>query len=59
MSFALITLSIIDYIPNTINYNNFSFIFQSDRKDFEDEITYQNSNTIEHKTPIKKKDIRY
>ena len=59
MSFAIITLSILDYIPNTINYNNFSFIFQSDRKDFEDEITYQNSNNIEHKTPIKKKDIRY
>ena len=59
MSFAIITLSILDYIPNTINYNNFSFIFQSDRKDFEDEITYQNSNSIEHKTPIKKKDIRY
>ena len=59
MSFAIITLSILDYIPNTIKYNNFAFIFKSDKKDFEDEITYQNSNNIEHKTSIKKKDIRY
>ena len=59
MSFAIITLSILDYIPNNINYNNFSFIFQSDKKDFEEEITYQNSNSIEHKTAIKKRDIRY
>ena len=55
-----ITIEILEYLPSNINFDNFIFIFSSESKDFEEEITYQNKNQILHKmyyTP--KKNIRF
>ena len=54
-----ITLDIIDYYPIDFDYSSFSFIFISEAKDFEREISYFNANQICQKVPINKKDIKY
>ena len=59
MSSLLITLEISDYIPQNFIFDNFSFIFNSDSHDFEDEISFISHNQITHKSPLTKKDIRY
>ena len=58
-SFLGITLDIIDYYPIDYDYSTFSFIFISEAKDFEREISYINSNQICQKVPLNKKDIKY
>ena len=54
-----VTLDIIDYYPIDFDYSSFSFIFISEAKDFEREISYFNANQICQKVPINKKDIKY
>ena len=54
-----ITIDIIDYYPVDYDYNSFGFIFISESKDFEREISYIDSNQICQKIPLKKKDIKY
>ena len=54
-----ITLDIIDYYPTDYDFSSFSFIFISESKDFEREISYINSNQICQKILINKKDIKY
>jgi len=54
-----VTLDIIDYYPIDFDYSSFSFIFISESKDFEREISYFNANQICQKVPINKKDIKY
>ena len=54
-----VTLDIIDYYPIDFDYSSFSFIFISETKDFEREISYFNANQICQKVPINKKDIKY
>ena len=58
-SFIGITLDIIDYYPLDFDYNNYSFIFISEDKNFEREISYINANQICQKIPINKKDVKY
>ena len=58
-SYLGITLDIIDYYPIDFDYNSFSFIFISESKDFEREISYFNANQICQKIQINKKNIKY
>jgi len=48
MSYAQISLDITEYIPNTLNFDTFAFVFRSESKDFEDTITVslKNNNII-------------
>ena len=39
MSHLSVTLDIKDYQPNTFDYNTFGFLFISDQKNFEDQIS--------------------
>ena len=57
--FVGITLDIIDYYPLDYDYSSFSFLFMSESKDFEREISYINANQICQKIPLSKKDIKY
>ena len=59
MSLVLITLDIIDYLPQNFRFDNFSFIFSSDGHDLEDQINFMSKNQLTHKTPLNKRDIRY
>ena len=43
MSYIIITLEIIDFQPNTFDYSTFGFIFSSDQKNFEDQISVNNN----------------
>jgi hypothetical protein len=38
MSSITISFKIIEFIPNNLNYENFSFIFSYEQKEFEDTI---------------------
>ena len=59
MSIVLITLDIIDYLPQNFRFDNFSFIFSSDGHDLEDQINFMSKNQLTHKTVLNKRDIRY
>ena len=39
MSHCVISFEISEYLPTDFNFNNFSFTFRSDVRDFEEEIT--------------------
>lgn len=54
-----ICIDIIEYLPADFNFENFTFIFTSEGKDFEKEISYLNKNQICHKTTVGKKNIKY
>ena len=58
-SFIGITIDIIDYYPIDYDYNSFCFIFISENKEFEHEISYINRNQIYQKMLINKKDIKF
>ena len=59
MSQAIITVDIIEYLPTDFNFDNFSFIINSENRDFEQEISYLNKNQITHKASLNKKDLKY
>ena len=59
MAFLGITIEILDYFPQNFNFDNFSFIFISESKDFEKEISFLNKNPIFQKIPIPKKNLKY
>ncbi len=52
--FAIIIL----FLQN-FDFDNFSFIFSSESRDFEKEISFANKNLISHKIPLPKKNIKY
>ena len=59
MSFLGITIEILEYFPQNFNFESFAFIFSSESKDFEKEISYLNKNTIFHKISLPKKNLKY
>ena len=59
MTFLGISIEILDYFPQNFNFDNFSFIFTSETRDFEKEITFINRNPIFQKIPIPKKILKY
>ena len=59
MTQVLITFDILEYLPQDFRFNDFSFIFTSESKDFEQEISFLNKNQILHRTNLLKKDIKY
>ena len=59
MSFIGITIEILEYLPQNFNFDNFSFIFSSESKDFEKEISFLNKNSISQKIPLPRKNLRY
>ena len=59
MAFLGITIEIVEYFPQNFNYDNFSFIFSSESKDFEKEITFLNKNQLFQKIPVPKKNLKY
>ena len=58
-SFVSITIEILEYFPQNFNFENFSFIFSSESKDFEKEISFLNKNSIFHKISLPKKNLKY
>ena len=54
MSHCVISFEISEYLPTDFNFNNFSFTFRSDVRDFEEEITVSfftnNFNSFKIKT---------
>ena len=59
MAFLGITIEILDYFPQNFNFDNFSFIFTSESKDFEKEISFLNKNPIFQRIPIPRKNLKY
>jgi len=59
MSQVIITFDLVEYFPSDFNFSSFSFIINSDSRDFEQEISFQNKSQIKHKLPLPKKDIKY
>lgn len=54
MSHCVISFEISEYLPTDFNFNNFSFTFRSDVRDFEEDITVSfftnNLNSFKIKT---------
>ena len=59
MTHVGITLQILEYSPPNFNYENFSFIFSSESRDFEKEITFSSKNSISHKIILPRKNLKY
>ena len=59
MSHVGITLQILEYFPQNFNYENFNFIFSSESRDFEKEISFSSKNSISHKIIIPRKNLKY
>ena len=59
MAYLGITIEIVEYFPPNFNFDNISFIFSSESRDFEKEISYLNKNQIFQKIPLPKKNLRY
>jgi len=59
MSHVGLIIEILEYFPQNFNFDNFSFIFSSESKDFEREISFVNKNPISQKIPLPKKNIKY
>ena len=59
MSYVGVTLQILEYYPQNFNYENFSFIFSSETRDFEKEILFSSKNSISHKIIIPRKNVKY
>ena len=59
MTQVFLTFSIIDFLPSDFNFNPFSFIFTSQSRDFEQEISYSSKNNISHKFIFNKRDLKY
>ena len=59
MSYVGITIQILEYFPQNFNFANFSFIFSSESRDFEKEITFAHKNSISHKMALPRKNLKY
>ena len=59
MSYLGITIEILEYLPQNFNFEPFAFIFSSESKDFEKEISFMNKNSIFQKIPLPKKNLKY
>ena len=59
MSYVGITIQILEYHPQNYNYANFSFIFTSESRDFEKEISFSPKNSISHKISLPRKNLKY
>ena len=59
MSYLGITIQILEYHPKNFNFENFSFIFSSESRDFEKEITFSAKNSISHKISLPRKNLKY
>ena len=59
MAFLGITIEIVEYFPQNFNFENFSFIFTSESKDFEKDITFINKNQLFQKISVPKKNLKY
>ena len=59
MSYVGITIQILEYHPQNYNYANFSFIFTSESRDFEKEISFSSKNSISHKISLPRKNLKY
>ena len=59
MSYVGITIQILEYFPQNFNFENFSFIFSSESRDFEKEITFAHKNSISHKMSLPRKNLKY
>jgi len=57
MTSVIISLEIIDFLPNTFNFSDFGFIFKCEN--LENEITFLEHNQIIHKFQLKKRDLKY
>ena len=57
MTSVIISLEIIDYLPNSFNFTNFGFVFKCEN--WENEITFFAHNQIIHKYQLKKRDLKY
>lgn len=59
MSYIGITLQIIEYHPQNFNFENFSFVFSTESRDFEKEISFSSKDPISHKLLIPRKNLKY
>ena len=59
MSYVGITIQILEYHPQNFNFENFSFIFTSESREFEKEISFTNKNSISHKISLPRKNLKY
>ena len=59
MSHIGITLQIIEYHPQNFNFENFSFVFSTESRDFEKEISFSSKDPISHKLLIPRKNLKY
>ena len=59
MTYVGITIQILEYYPQNFKYENFSFVFSSESRDFEKEITFTNKNSISHKILLPRKNLKY
>ena len=59
MSYLGITIEILEYLPQNFNFETFAFIFSSESKDFEKEISFINKNSIFQKILLPKKNLKY
>ena len=59
MTYVGITIQILEYYPQNYKYENFSFVFSSESRDFEKEITFTNKNSISHKILLPRKNLKY
>jgi hypothetical protein len=59
MSYLGITIEILEYLPQNFNFEPFAFIFSSESKDFEKEISFINKNSIFQKISLPKKNLKY
>ena len=59
MSYIGITLRIIEYHPQNFNFENFSFVFSTESRDFEKEISFSSKDPISHKLLIPRKNLKY
>ena len=59
MSYLGITIDILEYLPQSYNFEPFNFIFSSESKDFEKEISFMNKNSIFQKISLPKKNLKY
>ena len=59
MSFIIIAIDILEYLPTSFNYENFKFIFSPNKQVFGDEISYFSKNKIIQKIKLEQKDINF
>ena len=59
MSFIIIAIDILEYLPTSFDYENFKFIFSHNKQVFGDEISFFSKNKIIQKIKLEQKDINF